>query len=74
MSQPVVLVTGAAGGLGRELRRRFRGTVPHLRLSDVVDMEPAGPGEEVAEYTAIRINGRMRYCHVLHQQRDFVQN
>ncbi len=33
-----------------------------------------GPGEEVAEYTAIRINGRMRYCHVLHQQRDFVQN
>lgn len=33
-----------------------------------------GPGEEVAEYTAIRINGRMRYCHVLHQERDFVQN
>lgn len=33
-----------------------------------------GPGEEVAEYTEVRLNGRIRYCHVLHQQRDFVQN
>lgn len=33
-----------------------------------------GPGDEVAEYTDVRFNGRMRYCHVLHQERDFVKN
>ncbi|MBI1403089.1 MAG: hypothetical protein GC147_07745 [Porphyrobacter sp.] len=33
-----------------------------------------GPGEQVAEYTEVRLGGRMRYCHVLHQERDFVQN
>jgi hypothetical protein len=33
-----------------------------------------GPGEQVAEHTEIRLNGRMRYCHMLYQQRDFVQN
>jgi uronate dehydrogenase len=42
-----LLITGAAGGLGRELRRRFHGTVPHLRLSDIAEMAPARAGEEV---------------------------
>jgi uronate dehydrogenase len=42
-----VLLTGAAGHLGRELRRRLAGRFPVLRLSDVADMEAAGPGEEV---------------------------
>jgi uronate dehydrogenase len=42
-----LLITGAAGALGRELRSRLRGAFPILRLSDVVPLEPAGSGEEV---------------------------
>jgi uronate dehydrogenase len=42
-----VLITGAAGALGKQLRRRLAGIAPSLRLSDVAAMEPAGPGEEV---------------------------
>ena len=42
-----LLLTGAAGGLGRELRPRLRRRVRVLRLSDIATMAPAGPGEEV---------------------------
>lgn len=42
-----VLVTGAAGGLGRILRAGLAGWGPVLRLSDIAPMDPAGPGEEV---------------------------
>ena len=42
-----LLLTGAAGGLGRELRPRLRRLARLLRLSDVAEMAPAGPGEEV---------------------------
>ncbi|BCP53733.1 dTDP-glucose 4,6-dehydratase [Kaistia sp. 32K] len=42
-----VLLTGAAGQLGRELRTRLAGRFPVLRLSDIAEMAPAGPGEEV---------------------------
>jgi len=42
-----LLLTGAAGGLGRELRSRLRRLTRVLRLSDVADMAPAGAGEEV---------------------------
>ena len=42
-----LLITGAAGGLGKELRRRLRPDATHLRLSDIAAMAPAGPGEEV---------------------------
>jgi len=44
-----ILLTGAAGGLGRVLRPRLRARCSLLRLSDMVAMEPAGPGEEVVE-------------------------
>lgn len=49
MSRPTesLLITGAAGSLGRELRRRFQGKFARLRLSDIAPMAPAGPGEEV---------------------------
>lgn len=49
MNAPIrrLLITGAAGGLGRELRRRLTGSFPALRLSDVAEMDPAGAGEEV---------------------------
>jgi uronate dehydrogenase len=42
-----LLLTGAAGGLGRELRPRLRKLARVLRLSDVAEMAPAGEGEEV---------------------------
>jgi len=42
-----LLLTGAAGGLGRELRPRLRRLARLLRLSDVAEMAPAEAGEEV---------------------------
>jgi uronate dehydrogenase len=44
-----VLLTGAAGGLGRVLRPRLRSRCSLLRVSDLAAMEPAGEGEEVVE-------------------------
>jgi uronate dehydrogenase len=43
-----LLLTGAAGGLGRELRRRLKPHCEVLRLSDVADMGNATTGEEMA--------------------------
>jgi uronate dehydrogenase len=42
-----LLITGAAGNLGRVLRARLAGAFPRLRLSDIAEMAPAGAGEEV---------------------------
>ena len=42
-----LLITGAAGNLGRELRRGLAPLAQTLRLSDRADMEPAGENEEV---------------------------
>jgi uronate dehydrogenase len=42
-----LLLTGAAGNLGQQLRPRLRRLCDVLRLSDRADMAPAGPGEEV---------------------------
>jgi len=42
-----LLLTGAAGGLGRELRPRLRRLAQMLRVSDVAEMAAAGAGEEV---------------------------
>lgn len=45
---PRLLLTGAAGGLGKVLRQRLRPYAEVLRLSDIAPMEPAaGPHEEV---------------------------
>ena len=43
-----LLLTGAAGGLGRELRPRLRRLARVLRVSDLAAMAPAEAGEEVA--------------------------
>jgi uronate dehydrogenase len=43
-----VLITGAAGGIGRRTRPLLRGVYPTLRLSDVVAIEPAQGEEFVA--------------------------
>ena len=42
-----LLITGAAGNLGRELRRGLAPLADTLRLTDREEMDPAGPGEEV---------------------------
>ncbi|EBV3304313.1 NAD(P)-dependent oxidoreductase, partial [Salmonella enterica subsp. enterica serovar Enteritidis] len=43
-----LLLTGAAGGLGKVLRERLQGYAEVLRLSDISPMAPAsGPHEEV---------------------------
>jgi len=44
-----LLLTGAGGGLGRELRRRLKPYCDSLRLSDHVAIAPAEPGEEVTQ-------------------------
>src|SRR5215468_9197492 len=44
-----VLITGAAGGIGRSLRESLRGTYPVLRLSDRVPLAAARAGEEVRD-------------------------
>lgn len=42
-----LLLTGAAGGLGRVLRPRLQAQARIVRVSDIAEMEPAGEGEEV---------------------------
>jgi uronate dehydrogenase len=44
-----VLVTGAAGRIGRWTRQLLSGVYPLLRLSDVKPMDPPRPGEEIME-------------------------
>ena len=51
-SQPVkpfkrILLTGAAGGLGRILRERIAPWADVVRLSDLNDVGAAGPNEEI---------------------------
>lgn len=57
-----VLITGAAGRLGRELRARLLGAFPILRLSDVAPMEPARAGEEVAPCDLLDAPGVAALC------------
>lgn len=42
-----LLLTGAAGGLGKEMRHRLKANCGVLRLSDRVDMGDAAPDEEI---------------------------
>ncbi|MEM0987667.1 MAG: NAD(P)-dependent oxidoreductase [Pseudomonadota bacterium] len=44
-----LLITGAAGNLGRELRAGLAPLADTLRLTDREQMAPAGPGEEVVQ-------------------------
>lgn len=41
-----LLITGAAGGLGRVARKKLQHFANKLRLSDISQMEPSGPHEE----------------------------
>ena len=42
-----LLLTGAAGNLGKVLRPRLKAHADVLRVSDVATLAPAAPGEEV---------------------------
>lgn len=42
-----LLLTGASGGLGTLLRERIKPWADVIRLTDIKDIAPAGPGEEV---------------------------
>jgi uronate dehydrogenase len=42
-----LLLTGAGGGLGTMLRERIQPWADIVRVTDIGDMAPAGPGEEV---------------------------
>jgi uronate dehydrogenase len=44
-----LLLTGAAGGLGKVLRERLKANCTTLRLSDRVELGAAQPGEEVMQ-------------------------
>ena len=46
-----LLLTGAAGGLGRVLRPRLKRLCTTLRVSDIAELDAAGPGEEVRPAT-----------------------
>jgi uronate dehydrogenase len=53
-----ILITGAAGNIGKTLREGFRGRYKVVRLSDIAPMEPARTGEEVvpadlADFSAV---------------------
>ncbi|WP_229459208.1 NAD-dependent epimerase/dehydratase family protein [Massilia cavernae] len=44
-----ILLTGAAGGLGKVLRERIKPWADVVRLSDLADLGPAAEGEEVVQ-------------------------
>ena len=46
MMKSRILLTGAAGALGRQVRAAYTGRCALLRSSDIVAMDPPGPGEE----------------------------
>jgi uronate dehydrogenase len=51
MSKPFkrILLTGAAGNLGRRLRPHLGAFADIVRLADLAPIDPAGPGEEVVQ-------------------------
>lgn len=57
-----VLITGAAGGIGRRLREDLRGLYPTVRLSDRGAMAPAREGEEVMEADLADLAACERIC------------
>src|SRR5258708_20623495 len=63
MAMQRVLITGAAGGVGRHLRRLLRGVYPALRLSDMVSPQDLAPDEDfhvadLADLAAVEAAGK----------------
>jgi uronate dehydrogenase len=57
-----ILFTGAAGNLGRRLRERLHEFADIVRLADMADIGPAGPGEEVVQCDLADREQVMRMC------------
>jgi uronate dehydrogenase len=55
-----LLLTGAAGGLGRELRPRLKRHCEVLRLSDIADLGSAAAGEELVPAALERADAVLR--------------
>jgi uronate dehydrogenase len=56
-----VLVTGAAGGIGRMIRPLLRGVYPSIRLSDIVDIDTEA-GEEFVKADLADLGAIERIC------------
>jgi uronate dehydrogenase len=57
-----ILLTGAAGNLGRVLRRQLRGRFSLLRVSDIGEMVVAEAGEEVVRCDLSNAEATKRLC------------
>lgn len=57
-----ILITGAAGRIGRSLRARLAGDYALIRLTDILPMDAAGAGEEVAICDLADAAGMARLC------------
>jgi len=57
-----LLFTGAAGGLGRRLRPHLQQFADIVRLADLADLGPAGPGEEVVQCDLADRDAVLRMC------------
>ncbi len=57
-----ILFTGAAGNLGRRLRPRLHEFADVVRLADVADVGPAGPGEETVLCDLADRDAVLRMC------------
>ncbi len=55
-----LLLTGAAGGLGRQLRPRLKAHCAQLRLSDIADLGVAAAGEELVPAALERADDMLR--------------
>ena len=57
-----ILMTGAAGGLGRQLREHVKAFANIVRLSDLADIGPAGEGEEVVQCNLADREAVLKLC------------
>jgi uronate dehydrogenase len=57
-----ILFTGAAGNLGRRLREHLHQFADVVRLADLTDAGPAGPGEEVVQCDLADRDSVMKMC------------
>lgn len=57
-----ILFTGAAGGLGKRLRPHLKQFADIVRLADLAEIGPAGPGEEVVQCDLADREAVMKMC------------
>ncbi len=62
MAMNRVLITGAAGALGKQLRQKLKGVYPVLRFSDIAAMDAAEAGEEVMQCDLIDAAAVEKIC------------